>query len=265
MEPEIRRESINDLRKPITGIREAIRWSDVCDENMTWDTQYKKLNNYIKYIAGQVAPGLQSSMMSAEDLYQEGLLLLYTCFDKYKLKPENEFQAIFKSSCWRLLRGFCYKKKEVVTVDLDDCFDMGYTPDMIDEMYSQFQLKQVYELMAGNPDAIKIFNEFLKPSEKTFWEADMDYQRKLTLRSQGKSVSVPSDIRVRPLFVRKALSMTDKQFRAGFKVVQSSVFAVYNNDYTIKNYTEPDDSMTDEEFQERYNLLMATISKLHIA
>lgn len=265
MEPEIKREPLTGLRQPITGIREPIMWADICDANMTWDIQYKKLDNYIKYVAGQVAPGLQSAAMSSEDLYQEGLFLLYTCFEKYKLKPENEFQALFKSSCWRLLRGFCYKKKEIMTVDLDEGVGVGCSSEVIDDMYRQFQLNQVYELLNGFPDAMKIFKEFVQPSDKTFWEANMDYNRKVFLKAQGKSVSVPSEIRVKPAFIKKSLGMTDSQFREGFKVVQSSVYAVYSVDHEIKNYTEPGDSMTDQEFQERYNSLINTIKGIQTA
>ena len=271
MEPELKRgsddlrESITGIRTPITGIRVPIRLSEICEENMTWEIQYKKLDNYIKYVAGQVAPGLQSPALGADDLYQEGLILLYNCFEKYKLKSEKEFQAIFKSSCWRLLRGFCYKKKEVVTVDLDDVYNAGCDDNTLNDLYQEYRLQQVYDLMKGCPDAVKILKEFVEPSEKTFWEATMDYNRKSFLKQQGKSVSVPSSVKIKPAFIKKSLGMTDKQFKEGFKVVQKSVYRVYSYEYDIKAYDDTDEYMTDEEFMNYCGSFMKTLQSIQTA
>ena len=261
---EIKREPVTGLRNPITGLRVPISLEDVLDENMKWDIQFEKLTNYIKFVAGQVAPGLQSAMMSSEDLYQEGLLLLYTCFEKYKLKSEQEFQSIFKTSCWRLLRGFCYKKKEIPTVDLDEIFDMGYSDNVIADLYEEYRLQQVADLLEGNQNALNILKEIISPSDRTVWEMQMDYARHETLKQQGKKITVSSEMTVKPLILRRSLGLTITEFNSAFKETQSAVYAVYSGDTEIKNYTETD-SMTDEEFEERYNALVSAIQNLKSA
>lgn len=261
---EIKREPLVGLRKPITGLRVPISLDEVLDKEMKWDIQYEKLTNYIKFVAGQVAPGLQSSMMSSEDLYQEGLLLLYTCFEKYKLKSEQEFQSIFKTSCWRLLRGFCYKKKEIVTVDLDEVFDMGYSDNVIADMYEEYRLQQVADLLDGNQNALNILKEIINPSERTMWEMQMDYARHETLKQQGKKTMVSTEVSIKPVILRRSLGLTITEFNKAFKEVQSTVYAVYSGDSEIKNYQETD-SMTDEEFESIYTSLVSLIQNLKSA
>ena len=258
------REPIIGLREPIIGLRTPIKLEDVADPNMCWDTQYKKLNNYIKFVAGQVVSGLTSSMMSSEDLYQEGLILLYTCFDKYKLKTESEFHAIFKASCWRLLKGFCYKKKEFQTVDLDEVFDTGYNDNVIADIYDEYRLQQVVDLLEGNQNALDIFREILNPSEKTWWEAEMDFSRKEMLKSQGKRVSMSSELEIKPAILRRSLGLSEVEFTTAFKLVQSGVYAVYSSDVDIKSYQETD-TLSDEEFQKYYENLVGLVENIKSA
>ena len=196
MNEKIKREPITGLRQSIVGLRKPIKLEEVAEPDMNWDTQYNKLNNYVKFVAGQVVSGLPSAMMSSEDLYQEGLILLYTCFEKYKLKTESEFHAIFKASCWRLLKGFCYKKKEFQTVDLEEVFDIGFNDDSISELYEEYKIQQVIDLIQGNPNAINILNEILNPSYKTVWEAEMDFSRKECLKAQGKKAFSSSEQKI---------------------------------------------------------------------
>lgn len=256
--------SIIGIRTPITGLRTPIKLEDVVEPDMNWDTQYKKLNNYIKYVAGQVVSGLPSAMMSAEDLYQEGLILLYNCFEKYKFKTEKEFHAIFKASCWRLLKGFCYKKKELQQVDLDTVYDLGYDDNAIIDMYEEFRIQQVVELLAGDQTAINILKEIISPSEKTVYEMQMDYYRKECLKAQGKKSCVPSEMEIKPVILRKSLGLTEKEFSTAFKKLQSEVYAVYAVDCDIKSYQESD-SMSDEEFDSIYSNLMKTVKQIKTA
>lgn len=258
---EIKREPIVGLRKSIVGLRVPIMLDEVVDKEMNWDTQYKKLTNYIKFVAGQVAPGLPSSMMSSEDLYQEGLLLLYTCFEKYRLKSEQEFQSIFKASCWRLLKGFCYKKKEIQTVDLDEVFDMGYNDNVIADIYEEYRLQQVADLLAGNQNALNILKEILTPSDRTLWELQMDDARRETLKSQGQRVISSSELTIKPIVLRRALGLSATEFNIAFKETQSAVYAVYSGDVNIRSYQETD-TMSDEEFEVYHNQLVASVQDL---
>lgn len=268
---EIKREPITGLRKPITGLRQPItglrvpiKLEDITDPNMTWDIQYTKLDNYIKHVAKQVVSGLPSAMMSAEDLYQEGLILLYRCFEKYKLKPENEFQALFKTSCWRLLRGKCYKKKEFKTVDLDEVYDVGLKDTSFNEMYDGIKLQQVKDALAGNELALKILEESVSPSKESLWQAQMDFYRKETMKLQGKRSFSVSTIEMKPEFIRRALKVSKKEFNEAFRLLQSEVYAVYSLDTDIKSYQETD-TLSDEEFNTYYKELSEVINKLNVA
>jgi hypothetical protein len=232
------RNPITGLRKPITGLRTPLKLSDITDPNMTWDKQFAALNNYIKFAAGQVVSGLPSAMLGSDDLYQEGLILLYQCFEKYRFKPESEFQTLFKTSLWRKLRGFCYKKPEVKTVDLDEVFDLGYTDTIINDMYEEYRVQQVLELIKSCPLAVKIFQEVLYPSQGFIDALDMDIARKETIQSQGRNVHVPSEISFRKDVLRKYLGITESEFSGAFKQLQSSVYAIYSEDSEITNYRE---------------------------
>ena len=233
------RESIQGLRKSIVGLREPIDdISDLVDPNMKWDIQYKKLDNYIKFAAGQVVAGLPSAMLGSDDLYQEGLILLYQCFEKYKLKPEDEFHTLFKTSLWRKLRGFCYKKPEVKTVDLEEVFDLGYNDDTISDMYEEYRTQQVLELIKSSPIAVRIYQEVLYPS-KGFVEAlDMNMARRETVRDQGHNIHVSSELQFDKKILRKYLGITENEFSSAFKLLQSSVYEIYSEDTQITSYKE---------------------------
>lgn len=258
------RKPITGLRKPITGLRVPIKLEDIADPNMTWDIQYTKLDNYVKYVAGQVVSGLPSAMMSAEDLYQEGLILLYNCFEKYRLKPEKDFQSLFKTSCWRLLRGYCYKKKEFQTVDLEEVYDVGFKDTSFNEMYDGIKLQQVKDALAGNELALKILEEAVSPSKESLWQAQMDFYRKETMKLQGKRSFSVTTIEMKPEFIRRALKVSKEEFNEAFRLLQSEVYAVYSLDTDIKSYQETD-TLSDEEFNTYYKELSDVISKLNIA
>lgn len=232
------RQPMLGLRKPMTGLRQPLKLDDIRDSRMTWDIQYQALNNYIKFAAAQVVPGLPSSAMGVDDLYQEGLILLYQCFEKYKLKPEVEFQALFKASLWRKLRGFCYKKPEVKTVDLDEIFDLGYSDTVVSDMYEEYRIQQVLELIHSSPIAVKIFQEILYPS-KGFVEAlDMDMARKETIRDQGYGVHVASELQFKKGVLRKHLGLSENEFMDAFKQLQASIYEVYSEDVEVTNYNK---------------------------
>lgn len=208
----------------------------VTDSRLNWEDQYKKLNNYIKYVAAAVAPGLKSSSLGADDLYQEGLILLYNCYEKYSAKPEPEFQSLFKSSLWRKLKGMCYKKKEFVTVDVDEVFNLG-TCETLDVLYERNRVSEVKDLIRKSPDALRIFEQFLQPSKEVVFEAEMDFNRKEFLKLQGLKKSSPSEVRIKPEFIRRGLKMKVGQFKEAFKLLQEAVYLVYSEDFNITKYS----------------------------
>ena len=126
-------------RVPITGI-ERMPIVGVLQtgptEELDWDNVYAQLVNYIKFAAKQVAQQYQTGAVNtAEALFPEGQLLLYHCFTLYKTRPFNEFSALFKASLWRKLREIG-SKKSFIQVDLEDAYDLGYSDDVVDDMYN---------------------------------------------------------------------------------------------------------------------------------
>lgn len=226
------RTPITGLRTPITGLRTPIRFSEPLD----WDEQLSKFDNYIKFASKQVVSNMTSSCFyGADDLYQEGLLLLWQCFERYQSKGEEEFQYLFKSSLWRLLRSKA-NKSSVDSVDIEEVFDIGYSEDSLEEMYEEYRMKQVQDLLVGNPTAISILNELLNPSKVTVEECDKDMARKEMLKSQGIWVNTSTSVEVRPIHIQRALKLTEEMYVKNFKLIQMAVYEVYGKDCSIRSY-----------------------------
>lgn len=232
------------LRKPITGLRKPITAKL---EPLNWDDLYEGLNNYIKYAAKNVASSTSNSVVtSAEDLYQEGLLLLYKCYEKYMYKPRNEFEYLFKASIWRLLRNIAYKN-EFTLVDLDTAYDIGYDDTTLSDMYEEYRLKQVVELLGDNQVALNILKEMINPSDRTVWESDMDIARKDTLKQQGFSLNVPRTVDVKGTFIQRALKITNKMYQENLRILQECVYKVYSQDREITSYYPMEEPLSDTE------------------
>ena len=221
----IRREPIMYItRVPIIGLE-----PDSSNEELEWDTVYNSLVNYIKFAAKQVAEQYQTSLVqSSEDLFQEGQLLLYHCYTIYKNKPMNQFSALFKASLWRKLRELG-KKKNFIQVDLEDAFEVGYTPEVVENIYEDYRLQQLAEMLESEPVALTILKEFINPSTRTLWEARMDVARKQMLKDQNYNVAVPKYINIRGVHIQRALEISKTNFLQNFKIVKDSVNKVYRN------------------------------------
>ena len=246
---EIVREPITGLRVPITGIRVPIHLNEPLD----WDEQYKKFDNYIKFASKQVLTNISYCFYGADDLYQEGLLLLWQCFERYRYKNEKEFQYLFKSSLWRLLRDKV-GRPNLETVDIEEVYDaedIGYSENGLEEMYEEYRMKQVYDLLVGNPTAISILNELLNPSKVTVDECDKDMARKEMLKNQGVQLNVPTSVEIKPVHIQRALNLSEEIYAKNFKLVQMAVYEVYAKDCDIKNYIPNWDDPTWEEIGTR--------------
>ena len=220
---------INIQRVPVIGIERVpiIGVSNDTTEELSWDKIYEQLVNYIKYASKQVAEQYETgSVNSAEDLFQEGQLLLYHCYTIYKNKNMNEFSALFKASLWRKLREIG-KKKSFIQVDIDGAYDLGYSDDVVDELYQEYKLQQIASLLESEPIALTIVKEFINPSSRTIWEAEMDLNRKQSLKDQNFSVAVPKSIQIRGVHIQRALEIPKVRFNESFKLVKSVVSSVY--------------------------------------
>lgn len=230
--PIVRIPIIGVSRVPIVGV-ERIPVVGVVQqepqEELNWDDIYSQLVNYIKFASKQVFSQSSDSVVnSAEDLFQEGQLLLYHCYTLYKTKPLHEFSALFKASLWRKLREIS-GKKAFITVDIEDAYELGYTNDVIEDMYNEYKLQQVADMLENSPVALTIFKEFINPSSRTLWEAEMDMARKSMLREQNYRVAVPKTIIIKGVHIQRALEIPKVKFQECFAVVKSCVSSIYTH------------------------------------
>ncbi len=218
-------------RTPVVGIERmpivGISYEEDTGEELQWDTIYQQLVNYIKFAAKQVSEQYQTGVVqSAEDLFQEGQLLLYHCYTVYKNKSIGQFNALFKASLWRKLREIG-KKNRFICVDIEDAYDIGYSDEVVEDMYQEYKLQQIAEMLEDSPIALTILKEFINPSSRTLWEANMDVARKQTLKDQNYSIAVPKSINIKGIHIQRALEIPKSQFTENYKIVKNSVSQVY--------------------------------------
>lgn len=228
------------VRTPIIGIKRTpvITGITSSKEELQWDDIYTSLVNYIKFAAKQVSSQSNNSTLhSAEDLFQEGQLLLYRCFNLYKHKDINEFKALFKSSLWRRLRDLGGRKAPI-QVDIEDAFDVGYTGSVVEDLYNEQKLQQVADMLESSPIALTIFKEFVNSSKRTLWEAEMDVARRMTLKDQNFKVSIPSTITVKGVHIQRAMELPKGKFNEQLKLVKDCVAKVYSQSNTMNEQTE---------------------------
>lgn len=230
---------------PVTGIeRTPILEAELEPvEELQWDDVYSSFVNYIKFASKQVSSqSTPGALNSAEDLFQEGQLLLYHCYTLYKHKPLTEFSPLFKASLWRKLREIS-GRKVFIQVDLEDAYDLGYSENVVEDIYNEYKLQQVASMLEDCPEALTIFKEFVNPSTRTIWEAEMDVARKMTLRDQNYKISVPRTVRIKGVHIQRALEISKGKFNEYFALVKKCVSSVY---------CPKEQSIADEEiFEER--------------
>lgn len=231
------------IRTPI-----IVRHPIVTPKELAWDDVYVKLVNYIKFASSHTSTNSNSSvaaLTSPEDLFQEGQLVLYNCWLLYKDKPMDEFCAIFKTSLWRKLRSLV-GRSAVYQVDIEDAYDLGYTQDVVEDMYDEYRLQQVVDLLKAHPIALTILREFINPSERTLWECEMDIARKKMLSSQGYNMPAPKSIQIRGAHIMRAMDMGKKEFLGHFNELRDAVGKVYK--------PEEDDTVTDEQLSRFFTM-----------
>lgn len=249
----IQRTPITGIRLPIVGISRVpitgvtrIPITGCQGEQLNWDEVYEKYANYIKFAAKQVSEQYQTgAVQTAEDLFQEGQLLLYYCYTIYGTKSLSEFGALFKASLWRKLREIGKKQQKApIEVDIEDAYDIGYSDDVVEDIYQEYTLQQVAEMLESVPIALTILKEFINPSSRTLWEASMDVARKQTLKDQDFAQSVPKSVTIKGIHIQRALEIPKAQFSENLKIVKNTLSSVYSLDNSDA------DKVTDEELNE---------------
>lgn len=233
-------ERVPIMRKAIHFTREPIHL-----DLLKWDDVYKVLNNYIKYASNQVACTATSRYSISEDLYQEGLLLLYQLWEQYKYLSLSDFLAVSKASIWRKLRKTAWKPGLQFLEEDSEGDDspsssivdlISSSDDSFSTVYEHYKEQEVLQRLEDNLVAKKIFLELLCPSQETLWQQQMDIARKETVKSMGYRINVPKTVDLKGIYIQKALKLSNKLFKENFRLLQSVVYDVYAEDTEIKNY-----------------------------
>lgn len=214
-------------RVPITGIHRE----PIIQNRHEWDLIHKKYVNYIKFASASTFRKYKT--VEPEDLFQEGQIIMYRCWLLYGAKPIEEFGAILKASIWRRMNELS-KRRRVLTTDLETLGDKGQEPGYQDDwdtpMEEDGKLKQVAKLLEYDPIALTILKEFVNPSPRTVWEAQMDMERKLTLRAQGYNIIVPPTVQPTKRIIQRAMELPQVLFNEHYKIMKKAMFDVYQPD-----------------------------------
>lgn len=200
-----------------------------------WDECLSKFENFVKYAAKQVGSTNSSfdSSFDTQDLYQEGMIVLFECWNKYKHKPESEFKTIFAASLFRHLHKKV-KRVNAIIIDLDsdDIADVSFTEEQFESVFFEYSLLQLYELLEDDEIAKLILKEITHPSERTLWEVTMDAARKSMLFNQGQKVNLVVHYKVKFVHIRRALDLTQKQFDEGINRLKIAAKSIFCTDAT---------------------------------
>ena len=187
---------------------------------ITWEEAVKQFEPLVKFAAKQQVENYGSdTAVSAEDLYQEGMMKLYDCWLEWvvgKSKAMDEFGPIFRKSLFRAVRR--KRGRALIYVDVSDAadriVDTGRVPeDSVERLYQEEGVSTLYNSLDSDM-ARRLLLELIEPSSKTLYEALADRKRKEMLKSQGKRVNIPKDNTVRMKHIIRALHMTSKQYDA---------------------------------------------------
>lgn len=190
---------------------------------LTWEMVHDKYTNLIKYMAGNYARNNSlDGMISAEDLYQEGVVKMYDCWVIWCLgenKDFDEFGPILKTSLQRCL--YQTSKKRVKTTTSEEALLLvkdDSIKDTTDVLYKQEGLRNLHDSLS--PTAQELLKELISPSDKTLYEVWADIARKNMLKSQGKRVNIPKDNTVRMKHIIRAIGITGKQYDIALKEIR---------------------------------------------
>lgn len=195
-----------------TGIREDIK--------LSWDDVVEQFENLVKFAAKQQIDNNSygtDSMITAEDLFQEGMIKLYDCWVIWcvdRNKGMDEFGPIFRTSLFRLMKNKGRKKGSVPTfIDIEDTEnsikDEG-ADDTVERLYQEAGILKLRELLTTDI-AKRVLDELADPSPNTLYQVWADTKRREMIKSQGRKVNIPKDNTVRMKHIIRSLQITEKQ------------------------------------------------------
>lgn len=219
--------------KQVTRIPIKVERIPIMKERLDWDSVYDKFVNYIKFAASSVYNQFQTE--SAEDLFQEGQLVMYRCWLLYGDKSIEEFGPIFKASLWRKLREISGKKYHP-TVDFDTLTEAGVEPgyekDIDAEIDESERFHKLVDMLSDQPIALTILKEFIAPGDRTLWEAQMECARKKMLQNQNYAVVVPSSVQPTKKTIRRGMEISMAKFDQHFAILKNAMREVYKDELT---------------------------------
>jgi hypothetical protein len=221
---------------------------------LSWDAVLQQFDNLIKHVAKQQVMNNERNdgMVSAEDIYQEGLMKLYDCWNIWCVDPQHdkdmdEFGAIFKKSLYRVAskKGTPTKVRSL-TVDLvgedgeDGIYNIkdGNTEDVVERMYREYGVQHLMDILTSDV-AKRLLAELIEPSLETLWHVQADIKRKEMIKSQieankakgikdTRRVNVPKDNTVRMKHIQRALGITTKQYDTAMKEIRANASIALN-------------------------------------
>jgi len=195
---------------------------------LSWDFVVKQFENLVKYAAKQRVTNYPvDGHISAEDLYQEGMIKLYDCWKIWcvdRNKPLEEFKNIFSVSLFREVGKKAGRK--VVQIDLED-IPLEYNEDVVEHMYVESGVQQLLDIL-DSKESRGIVRELIQPSQQTLYEVWADIKRKEMIKSQGKRVNIPKDNTVRMKHIIRSLGITSKQYDNAMLEIRSKAKIAFN-------------------------------------
>lgn len=193
---------------------------------LTWEQVVIQFQDLIKFAARQqVENNPSDNMITADDLYQEGMIKLYKCWVEWcveKGKDMDEFGPIFRTSLFRAVKRKRGTQRN--HIDLEDAInslkDDNTPEDAVEQMYREHGITHLREMLSGDV-AKRLLDELINPSPRTLYEVWADIKRKEMLKSQGKRVNIPKDNRVRMKHIIRSLGITTKQYDLAIQEIRA--------------------------------------------
>lgn len=203
--------------------------------HLSWERVLEQFESLIKFAARQqVQTHATDNMMSAEDLYQDGMIKLYDCWKIWcvgKNKDMNEFSPIFKKSLFREMaqRGnIAPSKPKCVNIEENMLENMlSISDDTVENIYLITNISRLQNSLSGDISK-SLVEELYRPSTRTLFEVWADTQRKLMLKSQGKRVNIPKDATIRMKHIIRSLGITLKQYDTAMEEIKEKAKLMAN-------------------------------------
>lgn len=214
--------------------------------DLTFEQTTERFGKLIHFMANKLRSS-HNQVYTSEDFYQEGLIILYNCWNKYKEKSVDEFKTIFSVSLRRHLnhsiKKVIYEDENTLssnnaayrsdagttsedTLELQDTFQK--LDDNLTNVYIQDGLEQLKELISDDVIASAILEELLNPSERTIWEFTMDKARKKMIYDQGnEEVRLTTSMDIRMHHIARALGISLNDINRGLKVIREQANNVF--------------------------------------